>query len=596
MAPGRSLPLLVAVAVLSAGLLCAGRAPAQGALPESLADVSAAQRAKLDTSLVAALRARVGAAASAAPLRVLVQLDSAELAALAPADRAGRRAEVARLQGRVLPDLPAADASVLWTYESLPALALALRSERALARLAAHGEVARVYPSLDQQYDLLASVAQIRANARQAEGNLGAGVVVAVLDSGVDSDHPDLASSLVGQECFLSGGGCPGGGTRRSGPGAAEDDVGHGTHVAGIITSNGIVSDGPGVAPSAGLLAMKIGGASGITTADWVAAIDYILSHPALGVRVVNMSFGTQTYFSGSDCDSVDPVASNAIHQLRAAGIITFVASGNQSQSGGIGLPACFHDSVSVGSVSAADTVSTSTNTAPNLDVLAPGESIDSDYLNGGHAVLSGTSMASPHAAGCAALLIEAGDANTPDQIEALLKSSPVRPVDPDNGLAFPRISCRPGGQDLDNDGIPDELEVTGGCPNPLDRDSDDDGLLDGVEDVNQNGVVDPGETNPCLADSDGDGLQDGTERGVTQGVPDPDGAGPQLGTNPLAFAPDLDPATTTNPLDPDTDHDGMKDGQEDANHNGRLDAGEFNPLDAGSVGVPIPILPFMRE
>lgn len=595
MAPGRSLLLFAGLAAV----FVAGWARAQARLPESLAGVSPAQRAKVDPTLVAAVRAHARAAQAglpAAPERVLVQLGSAALAALAPGDRAGRRAEVARLQGRVLPDLPAADASVLWTYASLPALALSVRSERALARLAARGEVVRVYPSLDEQYDLLASVAQVRANARQAAGNLGAGVVVAVLDSGVDTDHPDLASSLVGQECFLSGGGCPGGGTRRSGPGAAEDDVGHGTHVAGIVTSDGLVSDGPGVAPGAGILAMKVGTPSGITTADWVAAIDFILSNPALGVRVVNMSFGTTTFASGGDCDSVDPVAANAVHALRTAGIVTFAASGNQALSDGIGLPACFHDSVSVGSASAADAVSAATNTAPNLDVLAPGENIDSDWLNGGHAALSGTSMASPHAAGCAALLIEAGDATTPDEIEALLESSPVRPVDPDNGLAFPRLSCRPGGQDLDVDGVPDEFEASGGCPNPLDRDSDDDGLKDGVEDVNQNGVVDPGETSPCSADSDDDGLQDGTERGVTQGVPDPDGAGPQLGTNPLAFAPDLAPATRTNPLDPDSDGDGMKDGQEDANHNGRVDPGEFDPLDPGSVGAPIPVFPFIRE
>jgi subtilisin family serine protease len=374
----------------------------------------------------------------------MVQLESAELQALPLADRPRRRAEVARLQGRVMPDLPAADFAVAYQYASLPALAGTVRSERALARLAARAEVVRVYPALDAQFDLVASVAQIHANERHAKGNLGAGVVVAVLDSGVDTDHPDLQSSIVGQECFLSGGGCPGGGTRRSGPGAAEDDVGHGTHVAGIISSNGVVSDGPGVAPAAGILAMKIGTASGISTVDWVAAIDFILSHPALGVRVVNMSFGTSLFFSATDCDAVDPVASGAVDALRAAGVITFAASGNQSQSNGIGLPACFHSVVSVGSVSAADAVSTFSNAAPILDVLAPGEFIDSSYLDGGHAVLSGTSMASPHAAGCAALLIEVGDATTPDEIEARLESSPVRPTDPDNGLTFPRIDCAP--------------------------------------------------------------------------------------------------------------------------------------------------------
>ena len=579
---------LLALLLLALG----GSAGASAALPEALADLSPAQRAKVDPSLVSAVRAR----AAPAPARVIVQLGSAELDGLPQTDRPRVRAEVARLQGRVMPDVPAADFALAYQYESIPAVAGTVRSERALARLAARAEVVRVYPALDLQYELVATVAQIRANARHAQGNLGAGVVVAVLDSGVDTDHPDLANSLVGQECFLSAGGCPGGGTRRSGPGAAEDDVGHGTHVAGIVTSNGGVSDGPGVAPSAGILAMKIGNASGVATADWIAALDFILSHPQLGVRVVNMSFGTSVFFSASDCDSTEPVAAGAVNSLRANGVITFAASGNQSQPNGIVLPACFHNVVSVGSVSALDAVSALTNTAPNLDVLAPGELVDSTYLNGGHTVLSGTSMATPHASGCAALLLEAGDANTPDQIEALLESSLVRPVDPDNGLAFPRINCRPGGQDLDNDGIPDEFEAPLGCTNPLDRDSDDDGIVDGLEDADLDGVLDPGETSPCSADSDGDQVQDGTERGLGQGVPDPDGAGPQLGTNPLAFAPDLDPTTLTNPLDPDTDHDGMKDGAEDKNQNGRLDPGEFDPSNPLSVAAPVPILPFIRE
>src|SRR5258705_7799684 len=105
-------------------------------------------------------------------------------------------------------DVPTADLAVAYLYESTPAVAGTVRSERGLARLAARGEVLRVYPALDLSYELVASVAQIRANARHAEGNLGAGVVVAVLDSGVDTDHPDLAGSLVGRARFPTGGRC----------------------------------------------------------------------------------------------------------------------------------------------------------------------------------------------------------------------------------------------------------------------------------------------------------------------------------------------------------------------------------------------------
>jgi subtilase family protein/Leucine Rich Repeat (LRR) protein/dockerin type I repeat protein len=110
------------------------------------------------------------------------------------------------------------------------------------------------------------------------------------------------------------------------------------------------------------------------------------------------------------------------------------------------------------------------------------------------------------------------------------------------------------------------------------DTDRDDDGILNIDEDKNQNGAVDPGETDPCNADTDGDGIQDGTELGITVPVADPDGDGPLLGTDTSIFIPDADPTTTTDPLNSDTDGDGLSDGQEDTNHNGMFDPGELDP------------------
>jgi hypothetical protein len=136
---------------------------------------------------------------------------------------------------------------------------------------------------------------------------------------------------------------------------------------------------------------------------------------------------------------------------------------------------------------------------------------------------------------------------------------------------------------DTDGDGLTDEIEALIGS-SPTDADSDDDAISDGNEDLNHNGVVDSGETSPTDSDSDNDGLQDGTEIGVTSGVPDPDGNGPLLGTNTGVFIPDANPLTTTLPLDSDTDNDGAQDGVEDANHNGALDVGEYDPNSASSV------------
>jgi hypothetical protein len=138
---------------------------------------------------------------------------------------------------------------------------------------------------------------------------------------------------------------------------------------------------------------------------------------------------------------------------------------------------------------------------------------------------------------------------------------------------------------DSDNDGIPDAIESSG-CTNPNDRDTDDDGIADGAEDANHNGIVDAGETNPCKIDTDGDGIQDGTEMGITL-------AGIGTGTNTSVFKPDMDNTTTTNPLDADSDNDRLSDGEEDVNKNGRVDAGETDPNERdGNAAMPwVPLL-----
>ena len=139
---------------------------------------------------------------------------------------------------------------------------------------------------------------------------------------------------------------------------------------------------------------------------------------------------------------------------------------------------------------------------------------------------------------------------------------------------------------DSDNDGLPDSLEISTDT-NPNDADTDDDGILDGEEDINKNGVVDAGETDPRYLDSDKDGIQDGTEIGLRLEDVGPD-------TNTGTFIQDKDPNTTTDPLEKDSDGDGINDGEEDTNKNGALDAGESDPTRFN--GKLLPFLPLLFD
>lgn len=123
---------------------------------------------------------------------------------------------------------------------------------------------------------------------------------------------------------------------------------------------------------------------------------------------------------------------------------------------------------------------------------------------------------------------------------------------------------------DSDHDLLPDGVEVKLAKTDPLDDDTDDDGLLDGNEDTNHNGALDSGETRPLEPDTDQDGLLDGQERGLAM----PQGHQTKL----TVFRPDRDPTTQTNPLRADTDNGGVKDGAEDENRNGAIDPGETDP------------------
>jgi subtilisin family serine protease len=281
---------------------------------------------------------------------------------------------------------------------------------------------------------------------------------VAVLDTGVDARHPDLVDAVVEQECFCSGC-CPNGSSRQSGAGSASDDDGHGTNVSGIIASAGRVAPG-GVAPDADLIAIRVLGRSGGTVSTIVSALEHVLARPQ--IRVVNMSLGGGGPFS-TVCDQAD--ASNmafgsVIARLRAQGTLTVVASGNEAFTNGVSSPACTNAALAVGAVydnnvggiawsvcpdptTAADQVTCFSNSSPLVELLAPGALTTSSGPGGGTLTEGGTSQATPHVTGAAAVLLQVRPTLTPSEIIGVLSATGNPITDRKNGVVVPRINLR---------------------------------------------------------------------------------------------------------------------------------------------------------
>ncbi|WP_410672828.1 S8 family serine peptidase [Amycolatopsis sp. cmx-4-68] len=279
------------------------------------------------------------------------------------------------------------------------------------------------------------SVPQIGAPAAWQAGYTGAGVTVGLLDTGVKADHPDLAGKVVAAQDFT--------GTRPD----ASDDLGHGTHVAGIIAGTGAASGGRyrGVAPDARLVSGKVCVAYGCPESAVIAGMEWI----APQVRIVNMSLG------GDATDGTDPV-SQAVNALTAQYGTLFVApAGNDRaldlpEPGPVVSPAAADAALAVGSVSAADVTSPFSNRGPRLgdyavkpDLAAPGEGIvsaraagtrdgDAAPVDADYARLSGTSMAAPHVAGSAALLLQ----RHPDWTAGRLKPTLTSTAQPTGDVA----------------------------------------------------------------------------------------------------------------------------------------------------------------
>ncbi len=299
---------------------------------------------------------------------------------------------------------------------------------------------------------LARSLPQLRADRVQRRDDLGAGVTVAVVDDGIEANHPDLAGRIDGEECFCAPHCCPNGEDRQSGPGAAQPQTDHGTHVAGIIASAGHVAP-VGVAPQARVLALKVLDATGRGFfSDWLRALDWIAAHRP-DVRVVNMSLESDITYAGDCAGGANPDFFNLalgqiIQMLRARGTLTFAASGNAGDTQELSSPGCIGSAVAVGALRRDNVPAAYSNSGIGLDLLAPGGNpgtggaILSAGLHGSTSELYGTSMAAAHASGTAALLLSIAPSLGADELEMILSRSGRAVLDERNDLTRPRLDA----------------------------------------------------------------------------------------------------------------------------------------------------------
>jgi subtilisin len=269
----------------------------------------------------------------------------------------------------------------------------------------------------------------------QTLANNGSGVNVAVLDTGIQLLHPDLQPVTSGKNC-------------QNGNQPPEDDSGHGTHVAGTIAARDNLVGVVGVAPKAGLVAVKVldSGGNGLVSAV-ICGIDWVTANKAAsGIKVANLSLGgsgTVTASKANCTNSNDDALHTAICNSVKAGITYTVAAGNSGGSANAIVPAGYDEVIAVsawsdtnGKSDAAgapfacsswgaqtdETYATGTNWDSAVDIAAPGVGIQSTVLGGAYGHKCGTSMAAPHVAGAAALALAKYPNLVPETVKAVLQ------------------------------------------------------------------------------------------------------------------------------------------------------------------------------
>ena len=506
--------------------------------------------------------------------------------------RAERRNRIRERGDQVLADCPPEDFRMRHRFRHTPGIAGELHL-RAAVRLARNPAVEALDLDVGGSGMLVQAMAVTGGHTANTNAFIGTGVTVATLDSGVDTDHTDLASALVDEHCRCPSC-CPTGTSPQSGPGSAEDDNRHGTLVAGVAVSRGVLAS-VGMAPDSDLIAVKVLDDDLFfqLTSDIAAGLEWLVDNHTVeppgtsALRVVNMSLATAALFDDNapgDCLDLaaflTPLA-DQVDELESRGVLVVAAAGNSGNTTQLPAPACLSNVISVGALwdsevgpaeeqlvqtsfgcsdpmTGSEEVACFSNAPAHTDIMAPGAAITgpsfalSAPFDPSIGVSAGTSFASPFVAGCAALLFAQQPTRTPADVRALLLGSSTVITDSSTGFSFPRLDCAEalglGPDDADDDF--DDITVGEGdncpaVPNPVQGDVELDGYGDRcdvcifVEDPDQtdtdmDGLGDACECTGALlwpGDVDGSGLVDGTDLFILEfNFGRDDGVGPANG------------------------------------------------------------------
>lgn len=391
-----------------------------------------------------------------------------------------QRSEIATAQNTVLQKIASLqkEGRSVKKFETIPFMALEI-SRAEFDTLLQMPEITSMEEDKLAKPMLAQSVPLIGATGGAFGNFSGTNQVVAILDTGVDKNHSDLAGRVVSEACYSSTYSsqgvqsiCPGGVSESTDTGSAMPytsgvcaDTGcdHGTHVAGIAAG------AQGVARGAKILAIQVfswfpkescDGTSPCAmsySSDQIKGLERINSlKSTYSMASANMSLGSGSYTA--TCDSDNLSIKSIIDTLKSNGIATIIASGNSGYISSIGSPACVSTAVSVGATwdvagqsnscdgnaspatSAVDAVTCYSNSYSSLSLLAPGSLINAPIPNGGYGNWSGTSMATPHVAGAWAVLKEKSPTASVDSLLTTLQNTGKSVVDTRNGITKLRI------------------------------------------------------------------------------------------------------------------------------------------------------------